>query len=94
MSSEYATISTETDRIEVENAAKEAAASLIRIDAERDLIKDIATRMKEEFAIAPGDFKRIVNMYHRQNLDEQQEKHNKVVDLYNQVFASKKVVKP
>lgn len=83
---EYETISTESDRLEIENSIKEAAASLLRIDSERDLIKDIAAKLKEEFEIAPGDFNKVVRMYHKQSRQEEKAKHSKVMDLYAKVF--------
>lgn len=84
---EIETISTENDRKEVINAVKEAAASLLRIEAERDLIKDIAARMKEEFEIKPTDFNKVVKMFHKQSKHEEQEKHDKVIGLYDQLFS-------
>lgn len=83
---EYETISTETDRQEVINAVKEAAASLMRADSERDLRKDIAERMKEEFELKPADFNKVVKWYHKQNRQEEQAKAEKVSSLYEKLF--------
>lgn len=85
---EYETISTETDRQEVVNMVKEAASSLIRIDSERDLMKDIAARANEEFEIKPADFNKVVKMYHKQNRQEEQAKHEKIDGLYETLFEA------
>ena len=83
---ESETISSETDRLEVVNAVKEAANSMLRIDSEKELIKDIATSMKEKFEIKPSDFNTVVKLFHKQNLDEQKERQDKVFDLYGRLF--------
>lgn len=83
---DYNTISTPQDRQEVVNMVKEASASMLRIDSERDLMKDIATRAKEEFEIKPADFNQVVKMYHKQNRQEAQAKYEKIDGLYEKLF--------
>ncbi|CAL9972003.1 transcriptional regulator [Vibrio phage D479] len=83
---EYETISTPNDKKEVINAVKEAAASLLRADSEKDLRKDIADRMKEEFEIKPADFNKVVKWYHKQNRQEEAAKNEKVHNLYDKLF--------
>lgn len=83
---ELETISTEHDRKEVINMVKEAAASLLRCDSERDLRKDIADRAKEEFDLKPADFNKIVKMYHKQSRHEENQKFEKIDALYTKLF--------
>lgn len=83
---DYNTISTPQDRQEVVNMVKEASASMLRIDSERDLMKDIATRAKEEFEIKPADFNKVVKMYHKQSRQEEQAKYEKIDGLYEKLF--------
>ncbi len=83
---QYETISTPQDKKEVINMIKEAAASLMRVDGESELRKEIAARAKEEFEIPPADFNKVVRMYHKQNRAEEQAKHDKVDSLYEKLF--------
>ena len=79
-------ISTDNDRQEVVNSVKEASISLVRIEAEKDNIKEIALRMKEEFEIKPADFNAVLRIYHKQNLEEQQQKKEDLFELYDKIF--------
>ena len=83
---EYETISTPQDKQEVINMVKEAAASMMRVDGESSLRKDIAARAKEEFEIPASEFNKVVRMYHKQNRKEEQAKHEKVDSLYTKLF--------
>lgn len=82
-------ISTENDRKEVVNSIKEASISLMRIDTEKDNIKLIAARMKEDFEITPGDFNACVRMYHKNSVEEQQKKKDDLFSLYDSIFVEK-----
>lgn len=82
------TFSSPSDREAIKSAAKEAAASLLRIDAENDLISEIADRMKEEYELKISDFKNLAKMYHKQNKAEQEAKSEAQFDLYDQIFGS------
>lgn len=78
---------TAPDRLEVEKAVKEASNSLTRIESERDLIKEIAGKIKEEFDIKPSEFSKLVKLYHKQSRDEEEAKAQELVELYDQIFA-------
>ena len=80
-------ISTEHDRQEVINAIKEVSISLTQMEVERDNIKQIATRMKEEFDIKPAQFNAVAKIYHNQNLNEQQQKKDELFGLYDKIFT-------
>lgn len=86
-------IATETDRQEVINAIKEASISMAQIDLERDNIKAIATRMKEEFEVKPADFNAVAKMYHKQNTEEQKQKRDELFDLYDRIFSKEPACK-
>lgn len=57
----------ETEIKAVQDAAKEAAKSLLRSDAEKDLRNDIAAKIKDEYAISKGDFNYLAMRYHKQD---------------------------
>lgn len=78
----------EGDRADLEDAAKEAAGSLLRADSERDLRKEIAKKVKDDMDIKPAMFNKLVRMYHKQNKEEIQNKTEAIVSLYETVFKA------
>ena len=75
-------------RSDIRNAVKEAVDSKIRIDAEKDLIKQISARMKEEQDMPPALFNSLVNTYHKQDLDKKQVQTEEFFDTYSVLFDS------
>lgn len=86
MSNEVVLSLSETERVALENAVKEAAGSLLRMDSERDLVKQIGKRIKKEFNIKSSYFNKITKMYHKQNKDEIGAQAEMIVSLYETVF--------
>lgn len=79
---------TSPDEIQsIQNAVKEASNSLLNTEAERDLIKNIKTDMKEKFGMPPKFFTRLVKTYHAQNFHEQVAQDEEFEDLYESLFA-------
>lgn len=79
---------TPADKIDAQGAIKEASGSLLRQQAERDLQKEIAKNAKENWQIPPADFKKLVKIYHNQNLETITEEAEDLVGLYEMVFGS------
>lgn len=71
----------------LQEAIKEASNSLLRTEAERDLIKNIKTDMKEAFGMPPKIFTRLVKTYHAQNFHEQVSQDEAYEELYEKLFA-------
>jgi hypothetical protein len=86
--SEFTLPSDEKSRKSIVAAIKEASNSKTRIDAERDLIKEIAARVKEEQNMPPALFNSLVSAYHKQDLDKKQEKTEEFFDTYSVLFPS------
>lgn len=84
---EFVMPSSPSDLKEIQNAVKEASNSLIKIDAERDYIKDTSDNMKEKFGMPPAKFKKLVMIYHKQNLNELEAKHEEIKETYIQVMG-------
>lgn len=76
-----------SDIQKIENAVKEASNSLIRIESERDLIKEIKERMKEELGIPPKKLQELIKIYHKQNYSEVVGKFEETSELYEKVFG-------
>lgn len=61
---------------------KEIDASLCRMEAERDLIKNKKTDFLEEVDIPKKVLNRLIKTYHLGNLDEEVSQQNQVAELY------------
>ena len=75
----------EEDRKKVHNALVEASNSLTRIDAERDLIKNIISDTSKNFQIPKKTIKKLVRVYHKQNFDEEVAVAEQFENLYETV---------
>lgn len=71
----------------VKEAAKERSKALLRIDAEKDLMKEISDKVKDEFKIKTGDFNALAAMYHKQDLDAKKAQFENRVELFEKVFG-------
>lgn len=71
----------------VKAAAKERSAALLRIDAEKDLMKEITDKVKEEFKIKPGDFNALAAMYHKQDVQAKKAQFENRIELFEKVFG-------
>ena len=71
----------------VKDAAKERSAALLRIDSEKDLMKEITAKVKEEFKIKPGDFNALAAMYHNQDIQAKKAQFQNRLELFEKVFG-------
>ena len=75
----------EEDRKKLHNALVEASNLLTRIDAERDLIKNIINDTNKNFQIPKKTIKKLVRVYHKQNFSEEVATHEEFESLYETV---------
>lgn len=71
----------------IQDALKEMSNSMTRVDAEKDLQKDIADRMKEECDIPKRDFNKLARIYHASNLVEEATRNQEFIDFAESVLA-------
>lgn len=76
----------------VKEAAKERSKAMLRVDAEKELMKEITDKVKEDFGIKAGDFNALATRYHKQDLEAQKAKFENQCELFDKVFG--KDVKP
>jgi len=74
------------DKDKVAAAVREMSDSMLRIDAERELMKDIVDVTSEKYEIDKKHFRKIANIYHKRNLEEARSESNEVFDLYEELF--------
>ena len=79
-------ISTSEDKKKVANAIKEISDSMTRIDAEKDLIKDIIQVTYENHEIDKKHLRKLAAIYHKQNMSEVKTEYDEVETLYEELF--------
>ena len=75
----------EEDKKKIKGALQEASNSLTRIDAERDLVKNILNDTSKNFQIPKKTVKKLINVYHKQNFSEEVATHEEFESLYETV---------
>jgi len=70
------------DRRKIVNALNEMSASFTRMDAERDLQKDILATLEEDFELPKKYMRKVARIYHKQNLIEERSNFQEVEDIY------------
>ena len=73
------------DKKKIKGALQEASNSLTRIDAERDLVKNIINDTSKNFQIPKKTVKKLINVYHKQNFSEEVASHEEFEVLYETV---------
>jgi len=78
----------EEDKKKIKGALQEASNSLTRIDAERDLVKNIMNDTSKNFQIPKKTVKKLINVYHKQNFSEEVATHEEFESLYETVIKT------
>ena len=73
------------DKKKIKDAMQEASNSLIRMEAERDLIKTIVEDLFEQFKIPKKTLNRMIKVYHKQNFNEEIANNDEFQTLYESV---------
>ncbi len=80
------TVITETDRKKIQEALKEMSNSMLRIQAEKDLQKDIAERVKNDCNVPKKEFTRLARIYHASNLIEEAAREEEFMEFAQAVM--------
>lgn len=75
------------ERKKVMDALQEISASMTRIEAERDLIKNILDRIEDEFEIPKKPARKLAKIYHKQNFTEVQQEQEELETLYETIVG-------
>ena len=75
----------EEDKKKIKGALQEASNSLTRIDAERDLVKNIMNDTSKNFQIPKKTVKKLINVYHKQNFSKEVAEHEEFETMYEQL---------
>ena len=72
---------------ELQGAIQEISNSMVRTEAERDLIKEIVKEQSDTLQIPKKIISKIAKTYHRQNLHQEVADHEDFVELYEKITA-------
>lgn len=64
---------------------QEISNSLTRVEAERDLIKEVLQRLQDEFEIPKKLGRKLARVYHKRNFEEEVATQNDFVEIYEKV---------
>jgi hypothetical protein len=73
------------DKAKILGMLQEISNSLTRVEAERDLIKEILDRLQDECEIPKKLSRKLAKVYHKSNFEEEVAQQNDFVDMYEQV---------
>lgn len=82
------TISNPADRKKIRDALQEASNSMTRISAERDLIKDIAKDLADQYQLSKKVVNKMIRVYHKQNFSEEVAAQDEFETLYEEVTTA------
>lgn len=81
-------ISSPEDRKKIFGAIREISNSMTRIEAERDLIKDIVKDVSDNFQISRKVVNKMAKVYHKQSLSQTVAEHEEFVEMYDEITKS------
>lgn len=70
---------------DLQNAVQEISNSMTRMEAERDLIREIVKDQSQNLQIPKKTISKIAKTYHKQNLTQEIADHEEFVELYESV---------
>lgn len=73
------------DRDKLLGVLKECSNSLVRMEAERDLIKEAVKDICDKLQLPKRVVNKMVKVYHKQNFDEEVAVQDQFMELYNAV---------
>lgn len=80
-------ISNPADRKKIKDALVEISNSMTRVEAERDLIKDIVKTISDDFDIPKKYVNKMARLYHKQSFYNEQQQNDELTTLYETVVA-------
>lgn len=76
---------TDEQKKQLKGAIQEISNSMLRSEAERDLIREIVKEQSQELQIPKKIITKIAKTYHKQSLTQDIQDHEDFVELYDKV---------
>lgn len=77
---------TPEDKKKLEKAIQEMSNSMTRIDAEKDLMKDIIQETHDSLGVEKKYIRKLATIWHKQNVNEVKTETDEVMELYEELF--------
>lgn len=81
-------ITNPTDKKKIKDALFEISNSLTRMEAERELIKEIIQDLSEEYDLPKKHINKIARAYHKQNFNQQVTDSEEFQELYSSLMET------
>ena len=81
-------ISNPVDRKKIKDALQEISNSMTRIEAEKDLIKEIVDDLSSSFEFDKKTVRKMARVYHKQNFISEQQAFDEFETLYTNVIEA------
>ena len=78
---------TDEQKKQLKGAIQEISNSMLRSEAERDLVKEIVKEQSDKLQIPKKVISKIAKTFHKQNLAQEVADHEDFVELYEKVTA-------
>jgi uncharacterized FlgJ-related protein len=82
------------ERAKLKKFVEEIDDSLTKIAAERELIKDILDRAKDELSLSPSLVRKLGKIHHKATFKEEVDEHDTVVEFYEIVMIGPESIPP
>ncbi len=79
---------TPEQKTDLQKAIREISNSMIRTEAERDLIKEIVKEQSDQLQIPKKIINKIAKTFHKQSLHQEVADHEDFVELYEKVTSA------
>jgi len=76
-----------SDKVKLKGKFEEISNSYTRIEAERDLIREILSDIKDDFEIPPKIARKLAKIFHKRNLQEVVAENEEITEAYDEVFS-------
>ena len=76
------------DKAKVLGCLQEISNSLTRIEAERDLIKDIVKDVADNYQLSRKTVNKMAKVYHKQSLSQTVAEHDEFVETYEEITSA------
>jgi ATP phosphoribosyltransferase regulatory subunit HisZ len=82
-------LSSPADRKTLRDIIQELDASMTRVDAEKDLQKEMLARAVEELGLKKALVSKLAKIYHTQSIDKVVTEKTELEDFYEELFTNK-----
>ena len=72
---------------EIKKSIQEASNSLLQIESHKEHIKEIIDHVSEEYSMDKALVRKLIQTYHKQNVEILQTKNEEFLEEYNNIFG-------